>query len=130
MKLRSGKVLPTRHSELPEELENILERDLENFKTLFSGNSQHAKELLKIISMTRNDEIRFAIRSKVGEIYDENLVETHSLMGAAGKLACFLLDHPEYRIMIVKKIENFDLNISSLEDTEISAVGEIIEYHE
>lgn len=110
MQLRSGKVLPSRISTLPEKISDILETRLQKFKELFSDNPQHAKELLKIISKAQNPEIRFDITKKVEEVYDRNNPsKINPLLGAAGDVSRVLIYNPQYRDLIKIKINNFDL---------------------
>ncbi len=119
IQLRSGKVLPPRPSKLPEELNEILETRLQKFKELFSANPKHAKELLKIISIAQTIEIRFNIREKVQEVYDENNPsKTNPLLGAAGDVAWTLVYNPQYRDLIKIKINNFDLETPILGNDE------------
>ena len=118
MKLRSGKVLPSHSSIGPKELNDKLVTSLQNFKTLFSGNIQHAKELLKLISKCKSPDDRFIVREKVAQVYNENKLETSSLSAEAGNLmrlvvgnSVFYKDHsiiPDYHDIIVKRIKNFD----------------------
>jgi hypothetical protein len=101
MKLRSGKTLST----FPSKLNDELETKLQEFKTLFSGNMQHAKELLDIIIEATSTDIRIAIRAKIEENYDiHNVAEINPLMGAAGGLACLLIKYPQYHDIIENKI--------------------------
>lgn len=117
MKLRSGKILPSREYKLPEKLDNLLETRLQKFKTLFSDNPEHAKELLKIISKSKSIEIRFDIREKIEEVYDINDPEKiNPLMGAAGDIAWLLVGSPQYHDIIEKRIKNFDLETPLLGD--------------
>lgn len=110
IQLRSGKVVKFTGGILPEELNNSLETKLQNFKRLFSGNLEHAKELLKIISKAQTIEIRFNIREKVHEVSDQNNPsKTNPLLSAAGNVAWALVFNPDYRDAILKKIKNFDL---------------------
>jgi hypothetical protein len=134
MKLRSGKVLPTRHSALPPVLEEELETRLQEFKTLISGNKQHAKELLNIITKYICMDDRMLIREKIEEVYDINLLETHSLMRASGYLArllfgnsSFYREHyiePEYHDLIQARMKGFELETPLLGSDEIS-MGEL-----
>ncbi|CAB4124085.1 hypothetical protein UFOVP51_10 [uncultured Caudovirales phage] len=110
MKLRSGKELPPLIDKLPEDLSNILEIRLQNFKKSFAGNIQHAKELLKIISKAISIEIRFNIRDKIEEVYDINNPEKiNPLMAVAGDLSQVLIYSPKYHDLIEERIKNFDL---------------------
>lgn len=118
MKLRSGKVLPTRIDRLPEDLDNLLETRLQEFKKMFSDNPQHAKELLKTISKAKNGDARVYISSKVEEAYDPNLIETHSLLRTAGELLRCLIYNPEYHDLIEDRIKNYDLELSLLGNVE------------
>lgn len=122
MELRSGKVLPSRPSKLPDEINNILETDLQKFKTSFAANPKHAKELLKIISIAQTIEIRFNIREKVQEVYDKNNPsEINPLLNAAGSVSQALIYNPKYRDLIKTKILNFDLETPILGSDEYLA---------
>lgn len=109
MKLRSGKVID--HRKLPKKLENELESDLQNFKTAFSANLKHAKELLEVISEAQSIAARVPIRNKIDEAYDYNIRPggTGDLEGAATKLACTLIFHPRYHDIIETRIKEYDL---------------------
>lgn len=109
IQLRSGKVVKFTGGILPQELDNNLETKLQNFKTLFSGNLEHAKELLKLITHARSVDFRFSLREKIGEVYDMNKSETKELRGAAGAVTWTLVFNPDYHDAIIKKINNFDL---------------------
>ena len=130
MQLRSGKVLPSYPDRLPETLSNELETKLQNFKMLFLGDLQHAKELLEVISNAYSINARFSIRDKIEEIYDKNSVETSKLMGIAGDLAWFLVNNNQYHKIIAITIRNFDLT-TQVEDTDIlPLIGGVIENYE
>jgi hypothetical protein len=125
MKLRSGKILPSppivvsrlKPSVLPEALDNDLKNDLQCFKTLFSSNPKHAKELLDIISQAQDGGIRFAIRDKMEEITDPRdpnmddatYTKKATQHGAAGDLACLLILNPQYHDIISERIQTFEL---------------------
>lgn len=115
MKLRSGKVIVCKPSKLPKEVDDILEHRLQNFKKLFSGNKEHAKELLKTINKAQNIEIRFDIKEKIEEVYNKNNPEEiNPLLEAAGSVSRVLIYNPEYRDIIKTKIKSFDLEIPIL----------------
>ncbi|MCI4437199.1 MAG: hypothetical protein JHC33_10380 [Ignisphaera sp.] len=134
MKLRSGKMLKSRVDTLPKKLEDELEADLENFKTLFSGNLQHAKELLNLISTCRYTDHRVLVSEKVGEGYDLNKpVETTKFLRAAGELMRLVIGsssfyrenniEPEYYDIMRTKVKNFDLEIPILGNIEENNMG-------
>ena len=108
MKLGSAHV----KDQLPEALEKKLQEEMQTFKQVFSGNKQHAKELLEIISKAHNDAVRFDISDKIHEIADPNDAGTNFLMGAAGGLACTLIFNPEFHDIIQNKIENFSIEMT------------------
>lgn len=119
MKLRSGKELPIRHSQLPEDLDDLLETRLQNFKILFSDNPQHAKELLHIISGSYSISCHFSMREKIEEIYDNtNPKKINPLMGGAGALMTLIVNEPEYHDLIEKRIKHYDLESPLLGDVE------------
>jgi hypothetical protein len=124
MKLRSGKVLPIRVDKLPEDLDNLLEARLHEFKTMFSNNPQHAKELLNLISKCKSRDNRIDVRQKVAEGYDENELETVPLTAAAGGLMRLVVGNYEYHNLIQTRMKGFDLEIPLLGSDEIS-MGEL-----
>lgn len=116
MKLRSGKTLST----LPSKLNNELETKLQEFKKTFAENPKHAKELLNIISEAWNGGVRFEIRDKIEEVYNNNEIPggTGDLMGAAGELAWVLVFNPNYHDIISERIQTFDLEMPLLGNME------------
>jgi len=131
MKLRSGKELPARIDRLPKDLDNLLKTRLQEFKTLFSGNPQHAKELLNLISKCKSRDNRVDVSEKVAEEYDINKpIEITPLMVAAADLmrllvgnSSFYRDHhiePEYHDLIQARMKGFDLETPLLGSDEIS----------
>lgn len=119
MKLRSGKELPERIDKLPANLENLLETTLQQFKILFSNNPQHAYELLKLISKCKYIDHRMDVREKVAQMYDENKPETTApLMGTAGDLMRLVIGNYQYHEIIVKRMNNFDLEADLLGNIE------------
>jgi len=122
MKLRSGRELPERIDKLPENLENLLEDRLQEFKKMFSANPEHAYELLKLISKCKSRDDRIDVRQKVAQMYDENELETAPLMGTAGDLMRFVIGNYQYHRIIHKRMNNFDL-----EDLEVDLIGNIEE---
>ena len=122
MKLRSGRELPERIDKLPEDLDSLLEDRLQEFKTLFSNNPQHANELLKIISKAISIEIRFAIRDKLEEITDpqdrNTIIKRDTESEVAGSLARVLIYNPQYHDIIEDRIKNFDLETPLLGNVE------------
>lgn len=124
MKLRSGRELPERIDKLPVNLENLLETKLHEFKTLFSNNLQHAYELLKLISKCKYRDHRIDVREKVAQMYDENNPATTApLMRTAGDLMRLVIGNYQYHEIIVKRMNNFDLEV----DLEADLLGNIEE---
>lgn len=109
MKLRSGKILAEPVFELPENLDALVDECLQDFKAASLSNTQHAKELLNLISKTKSLEYRFCIKAKIAELYDINKPENATLPGAAGLIARLLTEYPMYHDLLEKKIKNFDL---------------------
>lgn len=124
MKLRSGRELPVRIDRLPEDLDNLLETKLEEFKTLFSSNREHAKELLHIISGSYSISCRHPIVEKIGEIYNTNSSTTEPLIRKAGELMTLIVysPDPESHKIIAKRMNNFDLEADLIGD--IGDIGE------
>lgn len=119
MKLRSGKELPARIDRLPEDLDSLLETKLQEFKTLFSNNPQHANELLKLISKCKYIDHRIDVREKVAQMYDENKPETTApLMRTAGDLMRFVIGNYQYHDIIHKRMEDFHLEADLLGNVE------------
>jgi hypothetical protein len=99
--------------QLPEALEKQLQEEMQMFKMIFSGNKQHAKELLEIISKASNDAVRFPLRDKIHEISSaQDPEKTNPLLGAAGGLACTLVYNPDYYDIIQSKIENLSAEMT------------------
>lgn len=118
MKLRSGRELPERIDNLPEDLDSLLEDRLQEFKTLFSNNPQHAKELLKLISKCKYLDHRIDVREKVEQIYDENVLETIPMIRLAGELMRLVIGNYQYHDIIDKRMNNFDLEADLIGDIE------------
>lgn len=129
MKLRSGKILQTYVDKLPENIEALLQEYLQNFEKLFVGNTQHAKELLNIISQSGSASDFRCMSDKIKEIYDVNDVEgINQLRGAAGVLLKIVISNSKYYKKIKKMIKEFALNIndngcSDNEDNECSVIS-------
>jgi hypothetical protein len=119
MKLRSGRELPERIDKLPQNLDNLLKDRLQEFKKMFSGNPEHGKELLHIISQSRSISSRFSITDKVEEIYDINNPEKiNPLLRVAGALMVLVINEPKYHDLIHVRMENFDLETNLLGNVE------------
>jgi hypothetical protein len=116
MKLRSGRALPARIDRLPEDLDNLLDMRLHEFKTLFSGNPQHAKELLHMIGGSYSISCRHPIVEKIGEIYNTNSSTTEPLIRKAGELMTLIVYSPECHEIIAKRMDNFDLEADLIGD--------------
>jgi hypothetical protein len=109
MKLGSAHV----KDQLPEALEKDLQEKMQTFKQMFSGNKQHAKELLEIISNAKTDGARFDISDKVHEISSaQDPEKTNPLLGAAGHLTWILVDNVDYYDIIQEKIENLSVEMT------------------
>lgn len=128
IKLRSGKVIVSKPSKLPKKLNDVLEENLQNFKTLFSGNPQHAKELLNLISKCKYKDNRSDVSDKIEEEYGlMGASETAPLFMVAGELMRLELGYsifykeldiePKYYDLIKSRYKNFDL--------ETPVVGEV-----
>lgn len=98
MKLRSGKVL----NPLPGKLGEEVETKLQIFRTLFSGNPQHAKELLSmIIQFSKPDtcfRTRFLLSDKIEEVYHDSNIPggVGSLLKASGDLMWLLTGYSDF----------------------------------
>jgi hypothetical protein len=136
MKLRSGRVL----NPMPEKLGEEVETKLREFRTLFSGNPQHAQDLLSmIIQCSEPDDCfrsRFIISDKIQEVYRDNdrpIVGIAPLLKASGDLMWLLTgysdfykeNHIRYNYHDIIQ-ERFELEISLLGDMEERIIEENI----
>ncbi len=125
MELRSGKLIGN-NMVLPEALKKQMIESLEYYKSLF-GSDEYARELLELITHANERNIRYDVREKIAESYNNPSMHIYLLTATAGLGKLILGSSNVYKNHSVKPIYGDVIGQKMLEefDNSVPVIGSV-----